>query len=188
MKTLMVIKNILPMLSAIQQGGAFSEPVRMISKNWAEELTNAANEDLIEISDVIATINAISLAEEFESQQDEMYIAMALLDQLLEDIPAGQVKPLQPVTESIGTLKPRLNDSILKAIDVYSIAPDLMEKMRKDAAALNAAVLGAYPEDSEEKTNADIAYDLIDRSMACNFHQRRQNLLRAQNHIEKIAA
>jgi len=188
MKTLMVIKNILPMLSAIQQGGAFSEPVRLIASNWAKDLTVSAKEDQIDISDVIKTIEAISAADDFENQQDEMYSAIALLDQLLEDIPAGKTKPLPHEAEGIEALKPRINDSILKAIDSYSLNPDAMENMRKDAAALNAAVLGAYAEGSEELSNADMAYDLIDRSIACNFHQRRQNLLQAREYITRIAA
>ena len=187
MKTLNVIREIMPLLSSIQQNGIFSHPAGILAKNWVEDLANAANEDLIDLSPVLTTIEAIGTATEFEAQQESMCQALKMLDQLLEDIPAGKVPAFTPPLESFRTLRLRLANSIESIIDIYRPERHVLEAMRRDAANMAVAILGEEEIDEAERSAADRAYDMIDRAVRVDFHERRAQLLNAKRELERIA-
>jgi hypothetical protein len=187
MKTLNVIKQIIPLLSSIQQGGIFSHPVASLTKTWVDRLAEAANEDGIDITDTLNVIEAIGTAQDFESQQDEMVTALTLLDELLEKIPAGEVPEFIAPAESFRAIRLRLSVSICSILESYRPQHSDLDKLRKDAVNLSALAMGEKDLTPEDRASADRAYDLIDRSIDADYHGRRAMLTAARAQIERIA-
>ena len=188
MKSLAVIKNIIPLLSSIQAGGAFSNPLVAIAGNWTTALGQAAIEDRIDLSEVLTHFDAMATATDFETQQDEMATTLALLEALLEDIPAGRVPEYVAPPEGFETVRLRLSASIAGAVDAYRIEPAKLEAMRRDAAALAALSMGEEDLNEDARLAADRIHDLVDRSVDADYLGRRAYLTRARADMERIAA
>lgn len=188
MKTLAVIKNIIPLLSSIQAGGAFSHPLVALSSNWTMTLGGAAIEDKIDLSDALSCFDAIGAAQDFEHQQDEIATTLAKLEELLDDIPAGRMPEYVAPPEGFQSVRLRLSASIANTIDVFRPNAGKLEEMRKDAAALSALAMGEEGLDEEARLAADRIYDLVERSVDADFHRRRDYLTRARSNMERIAA
>ena len=186
MKSLIAIKSILPLLGTLQAGGVFSNPAAIVADNWTMYLGEAAIEDGIDLSDMLSQFDKIAKATDFEAQQDEMATAAAMLNQLLDDIPAGNVPLFVAPPEGFRSVRLRLANSIIGNMDAFRPDPVAMDKMRKDAALL--ATLAQSEDKTEDVNIAGQVYDLVDRSMDAPYNARLTLLRQARNSIERIAA
>ena len=187
MKSLAVITTIMPMLATIQAGGIFSNPASLLAKNWTMTLGSAAIEDGIDLSDALTAFEAIEKAEEFEAQQAALGATTAVLDYLLDAIPAGEVPEYVAPPETYTTVRLRLSSSIASMVNDFRPNRSKLEAMRKDASNLSALAMG---EDltGDQRLAVDRIYDMVDRSVGANFHERRAYLTQASNNMKRIAA
>ena len=184
MKSILVIKAILPFLGSLRDGGIFSNPAAVLAESWSNQLATAGIEDGIDLSDVLLQLEALSKATDFETQQDEMATCDAMLNQLLDDIPAGKLPVFIAPPEGISSVRLRLAGSINSAMDTFRPASALMEKMRKDAALLATLAQG----EADIANDASVVHDLVDRSIEAPYNQRLQLLGQARNAMARIAA
>lgn len=188
MKSLDIIKNIIPMLSTIQAGGRFSNPLISLAQNWTMTLGSAAIEEGIDLSEALGKFSEIEAAEDFESQQVATEETLTVLENLLDDIPAGNVPDYVAAPEGFTTIRLRLSASISNAIDQYCMSPRTLEKMRRDAAQLAALAAAEEGVDDETLKATSIIYDLIDRSVDAEFYARRNLMSGANENMKKVAA
>ena len=189
MKSLETIKSILPLLGTLQAGGVFSNPAGIVAEGWIQKLGAAAIEDGIDLSDMLTQFDEIAKAEEFEPQQDAMATAAAMLNQLLDDIPAGNVPVFVAPPEGFRSVRLRLAGSITGNMDAFRPDAAAMEKMLKDA-----ALLATLAQSEPEQADLDLinvtgrVHDLVDRSLDAPYATRVALLRQARSNIERIAA
>jgi len=189
MKSLLTIKNILPLLGTLQAGGVFSNPAAIVAEGWIAQLGSAAIEDGIDLSDMLSQFDEIAKATDFEAQQDAMATASAMLNQLLDDIPAGNVPAFIAPPEGFRTVRLRLASSIIGNMADFRPDRAAMEKMLKDAALLSTLSQSEPEQDDIDIVNvAGQVHDLVDRSQDAPFNERLALLGKARSTIERIAA
>lgn len=189
MKSLVTIKSILPLLGTLQAGGVFSNPAAIVAEGWTTQLGAAAIEDGIDLSDMLSQFDEIAKATDFETQQDAMATASAMLNQLLDDIPAGNVPVFVAPPEGFRTVRLRLASSIIGNMDAFRPERAAMEKMLKDAALLSTLSQSEPEQEGVDIVNvAGLVHDLVDRSQDAPYNKRLALLRQARSTIERIAA
>lgn len=189
MKSLLVIKNILPLLGTLRAGGVFSNPATVLANSWVSALGEAGIEDGLDFSEMLLQFEEIERATEFEAQQDAMATADAMLNQLLDDIPAGKVPAFIAPPEGFRSVRLRLAGSISANMDAFRPDRAAMDKMLKDAALLATLAQSETQEGEENIANiAGQVHDLVDRSIDAPYNQRIALLGRARTTIGRIAA
>lgn len=187
MKSIAIIKGIIPLLSTVQAGGNFSNPLGALCRTWTTALGEAAIEDRIDLSPMLERFEAMGAAAEFEAQQDEIATALVELSQLLDDIPAGNVAEYVPAPEGFATVRLRLAASLNQIAGVFRPTAQQIDQLRRDAAQLAALALG---QDDAETLGAaaDRIYNYVDQSADMDFAGRERLLDAARTEIGRIAA
>lgn len=189
MKSLLVIKAILPILGTLRAGGIFSNPAGVLATSWVEALGSAAIEDGIDLSDTLLQFEEIAAATQFEPQQDAMATAADMLNRLLDDIPAGDVPLFIAPPEGFRSVRLRLAGSISGAMDQFRPDRAEMERMVKDAALLSTLAQGEPEQDDINVLNVTgQVHDLIERSLTAPYARRLALLGQARAAIGRIAA
>lgn len=191
MKSLAVIKSIIPVFAAVQSCAVFSHPAQAHAASSIQDLTAAACEDRIDLSIGIAALEAVASATGFEQQQDELASLMPLLDQLLEDIPAGKMPEFVPAPESMLMVRYRLQTSIAKLSICFRPAREDMQQLRRDSALFTSLVKGEIYEGklgANDDLAAEQAHNLIDNAIEADFGQHTRMLEKAAMLIKKVAA
>ena len=107
---------------------------------------------------------------------EAMATASAMLNQLLDDIPAGNVPVFVAPPEGFRTVRLRLANSIIGNMDAFRPARAAMEKMLKDAALLSTLSQRDPDQEGVDIVHvAGLVHDLVDRRQAAPYTTRDQD-------------
>lgn len=191
MKSLAVIKSMIPVFAAVQGCAVFSHPAQAHATSSIQELTTAGCEDRIDLSIGIAALEAVAAATDFEQQQDELAALLPVLDQLLEDIPAGKMPEFVPPPESVVMVRFRLQENLAKLSICLRPSQDDMQQLRRDSSLFTSLVKGGLYDgtlDAGDDLAAEQAHNLIDNAIEADFGQHARMLQKAAALITRVAA
>lgn len=191
MKSIEVIKQIIPVLTTIQGAGCFSNSLVATVKSWKKNLVTAACEDKIDLSDAVIALEEMERAPDFENQQDAIATSIAMFHEMLDDIPAGKMPVYVPPSETRQQVARRLSVNIEKTIDTLSVNRNNLDQMLKDASVLTVMVRGAiYDGDisPEEEIAAELTYNAIENFDRFSYKQRCIKLEAANDFAKRMAA
>lgn len=175
MKTTTILTRIIPTLSGVKESKTFNAVIAGRAAPLAEELRQAANDDLIDAETLIGALQRLASAAETASQQTAMAEAYLLADMLLGAISEGRAVRIDRVRNTSGDLVRRITRDVASIVDVYQPSRQVLARIRQDAAELTTLVDADIREGVRPAEHAIVAekiFDAADRLAGASYGDR----------------
>lgn len=166
MKTTAILTRIIPTISGVRDGGAFNIVIAGLAAPLAEDLRQAANDDRIDVAELLDAIQDLGKATEFEGQQQAMNDIISAADTLLGHIAAGVAPRAESIAYTVGDLIKRIETDVLSIRDVFKPGKDVLRRIRADASELSSLIdaeIISKARPSDHAGHAAMIFDNADR-------------------------
>ncbi len=191
MKTIGILKNMIPSLSAVRGAGNFNPVIGGFVGDLTEQVRKAANDDLIVVAPLIDALNDLESAQEFEEQQTALVLSVVLADMLLSQIADGSIPRLDRPISTVADLIEAVRKDVASIQDVFRPAPAVLDRIRTNAAELctviDAEVLAGERSEEHAMLSARI-FDAADRMLEADYATRERDGIAITREINQIAA
>lgn len=191
MKTIGILKNMIPTLSAVRGSGHFNPIIGDCAGDLAEQVRKAANDDLLAVSPLLDALNDLKIAQEFEEQQTALVLSVVLADMILGQIADGSVPRLDRPISTVFDLVEAIRKDVASIQDVFRPAPAILGRIRTNAAELctiiDAEVLAGERNEEHAMLSARI-FDAADRMVDADHATREHDGVTITREITQIAA
>lgn len=191
MKSLAVIKRMIPALSAILDTNGFSEGLGGIAEGYVDLLTDAAKSDRLDLSRAVNALKAAAGATALLEQKSALSKCIAIADRMLDQIPAGRYNMRTAANDTVSTVQCRLQANLARLSITYKPSRAEMDAVRRDSSMFTTLVKGSIY-DGQMSANDDIAaeqaYHLIDNAVEADFGGHTRMFEKAAKLVGQIAA
>lgn len=191
MKTIGILKNMIPTLSAVRGSGHFNPVIGDCAGDLAEQVRKAANDDLIAVAPLFDALSDLKSAQQFEEQQAALVLSIEIADLILGQIADGSVMRLNRPIRTVADLIEAIRKDVASIQDVFRPARATLERIRDNAAELctivDAEVLAGSRGEEHAMLSARI-FDAADRMLDADHATRERDGIVITHEIARIAA
>lgn len=190
MKSLAILKRMIPALAAIHEVRDFSVSLSSVAEGYVDELKAAAAEDNLDLTRAINGLHNAGTATDFAEQRMALGKVIAIADRMLDQIPAGRYTR-QKKADTVSSLRCRLQANLTRLSIAYRPSRADLEAVRRDSSLFTALVKGSLY-DGQLSANDDIAaeqaFHLVDNGVDADFGGHAKMFEKASQLVAQIAA
>lgn len=191
MKTIGILKSMIPSLNAVRGAGNFNPVIGGFVGDLTEQVRKAANDDLIVVAPLIGALKDLESAKEFEEQQKALVLSVEFADTLLSQIADGSIPRLDRPISTVADLVEAIRKDVTSIQDVFRPASATLDRIRTNAAELCTIVdaeVAAGERDEEHAMLSARIFDAADRMPDADHATRERDGSTITREITKIAA
>lgn len=191
MKTIAILTAFIPSISAVRNGGVFNNSIPNHVGYFVENITRAAEEDRIDIENILEAVEVLVAAKEFEEQQVALAALQTQADTLLGQLREGTAPAADPAKFAIGDLLLQMRKDVLNIMDVFNPDREIVRRIRANASELTVLAEAEIMENKRAANDAMIVakvFDCADRIQSDDYLEREAASRQIQKHLKAIAA